>query len=84
MHRHARRRLPGRGQDGMNTGASALHKSNGGRLGCGGLRGQLGGGCSAVPLLQGDAHEKGRFCPCLSFPPGKGQFNCLVRRGTES
>lgn len=50
----------------------------------GGCGGQLGRGCSALPLLQGDVHEKGRSCLCLSFLTGKGQLNYLMQTGTES
>ena len=45
---------------------------------------QMGRGCSVVPLLPGDIHKKGRSCPCLGFPSGKGQLNYLMQRGTES
>lgn len=82
---HTRRGLPGRGQDGTSAGASALHKSRGGRARLrGAVGGQPGRGCSAVPSLQGDVHEKRRSCPCLSFPPGKGQLDYLMQRETES
>lgn len=49
----------------------------------GGCGGQTARGCYVVPLLQGDIHKKGRSCLCLSFPPGKGELNYLMQRGTE-
>ena len=65
-------------------GASALHKTSGEWLGCGGCGGQRGRGCSEVPVLQGDIHKKERACLCLSFPPGKGQLNYLMQRGLRA
>lgn len=59
-------------------------KSSGDGLAEGCCARQMGRGCSVVPLLLGDIHEKGSACLCLTFPLGKVQFNYLIQRGTES
>lgn len=81
MHRKGCR---GSGRTGRAPEPLPCTKAVGNSLAMGGCGGADGKGCSVVPLLQGDIHKKGRSCPCLSFPPGKGELNYLMQRGTES